>query len=46
MKVSWFHRFGGPEVMVCEDARKPTPGTAWHVLINRSGLRAGNTVLM
>lgn len=26
MKVSWFHRFGGPEVLVCEETRKPTPG--------------------
>jgi NADPH:quinone reductase-like Zn-dependent oxidoreductase len=25
MKVSWFHRFGGPEVLVCEETRKPTP---------------------
>ena len=26
MKVSWFHRFGGPEVLVCEETGKPTPG--------------------
>jgi len=26
MKVSWFHRFGGPEVLVCEEAREPKPG--------------------
>jgi len=26
MKVSWFHRFGGPEVLVCEETRKPAPG--------------------
>jgi len=26
MKVAWFHRFGGPEVLVCEDTAKPTPG--------------------
>ena len=25
MKVSWFHRFGGPEVLVCEEASEPTP---------------------
>ena len=25
MKVAWFHKFGGPEVLVCEEARKPTP---------------------
>jgi NADPH:quinone reductase-like Zn-dependent oxidoreductase len=25
MKVSWFHRFGGPEVLVCEETRKPMP---------------------
>jgi len=25
MKVSWFHRFGGPEVLVCEETRMPTP---------------------
>ena len=25
MKVSWFHRFGGPEVLVCEETRRPTP---------------------
>ena len=25
MKVSWFHRFGGPEVLVCEETGKPTP---------------------
>ena len=25
MKVSWFHKFGGPEVLVCEETRKPTP---------------------
>jgi len=27
MKVSWFHKFGGPEVLVCEETRKPTPAT-------------------
>ena len=26
MKVSWFHKFGGPEVLVCEETREPTPG--------------------
>lgn len=26
MKAAWFHRFGGPEVLVCEDTAKPTPG--------------------
>ncbi len=26
MKVSWFHRYGDPEVLVCEDAPKPVPG--------------------
>jgi NADPH:quinone reductase-like Zn-dependent oxidoreductase len=26
MKVSWFHRFGGPEVLVCEETAKPAPG--------------------
>jgi len=26
MKVAWFHKFGGPEVLVCEETRKPTPG--------------------
>jgi NADPH:quinone reductase-like Zn-dependent oxidoreductase len=26
MKVAWFHRFGGPEVLVCEDTAKPAPG--------------------
>jgi NADPH:quinone reductase-like Zn-dependent oxidoreductase len=26
MKVSWFHRFGGPEVLVCEEVGAPTPG--------------------
>ncbi len=25
MKATWFHRFGGPEVLVCEETRKPTP---------------------
>jgi NADPH:quinone reductase-like Zn-dependent oxidoreductase len=25
MKVSWFHKFGGPEVLVYEETRKPTP---------------------
>ena len=25
MKVAWFHRFGGPEVLVYEDAPKPVP---------------------
>ena len=26
MKVAWFHKFGGPQVLVCEETRKPTPG--------------------
>jgi len=26
MKVACFHRFGGPEVLACEEAVKPTPG--------------------
>ena len=26
MKVSWFHKFGGPEVLVCEETRAPIPG--------------------
>ena len=26
MKVSWFYQFGGPEVLVCEETREPTPG--------------------
>jgi NADPH:quinone reductase-like Zn-dependent oxidoreductase len=26
MKVSWFHRFGGPEVLVCEETAEPRPG--------------------
>ncbi len=26
MKVAWFHRFGDPEVLVCEETRMPTPG--------------------
>ena len=26
MKVAWFHRFGGPEVLVCEETAKPAPG--------------------
>ncbi len=26
MKVAWFHQFGGPEVLVYEDAPDPTPG--------------------
>lgn len=26
MKVSWFYKFGGPEVLVCEETREPTPG--------------------
>ena len=26
MKVSWFHRFGGPEVLVYGETGKPTPG--------------------
>ena len=25
MKATWFRRFGGPEVLVCEETRKPTP---------------------
>ncbi|MDA0983753.1 MAG: zinc-binding dehydrogenase [Proteobacteria bacterium] len=26
MKVSWFHKYGGPEVLVCEETRQPAPG--------------------
>ena len=26
MKVAWFHRFGGPEVLVCEETARPSPG--------------------
>jgi len=26
MKVAWFHRFGGPEVLVFEEAPRPAPG--------------------
>ena len=26
MKVAWFHRFGGPEVLVFEEASRPAPG--------------------
>ena len=26
MKVAWFHRFGGPEELVYEDAPDPEPG--------------------
>ena len=26
MKVAWFHKFGGPEVLVFEEAPKPAPG--------------------
>lgn len=26
MQVAWFHRYGGPEVMVCETSRRPEPG--------------------
>ena len=26
MKVSWFRRFGGPEVLVCEETGQPAPG--------------------
>jgi len=26
MKVAWFHRFGGPEVLVCEETARPAPG--------------------
>jgi len=26
MRVSWFHRFGGPEVLVCEETARPSPG--------------------
>jgi NADPH:quinone reductase-like Zn-dependent oxidoreductase len=26
MRVSWFHRFGGPEVLVYEETGRPTPG--------------------
>jgi NADPH:quinone reductase-like Zn-dependent oxidoreductase len=25
MKVAWFHKHGGPEVLVCEEAPKPAP---------------------
>ena len=25
MKVAWFHEFGGPEVLVCEETRQPAP---------------------
>jgi len=25
MKVAWFHKFGGPEVLVCEEAPRPAP---------------------
>ena len=25
MKVAWFHKFGGPEVLVSEEAPKPAP---------------------
>jgi len=25
MKVAWFHKYGGPEVLVCEEAPKPAP---------------------
>lgn len=25
MKVAWFHKFGGPEVLVCEEAPTPAP---------------------
>ncbi|MFN0300369.1 MAG: zinc-binding dehydrogenase [Burkholderiales bacterium] len=24
--MAWFHRYGGPEVLVCEETRTPTPG--------------------
>ena len=27
MKVSWFHKVGGPEVLVCEQTRMPTPAS-------------------
>ena len=27
MKASWFHRYGGPEVLVCEERPTPTPDT-------------------
>lgn len=27
MKAAWFHRFGGPGVLVCEEAPKPAPGS-------------------
>jgi NADPH:quinone reductase-like Zn-dependent oxidoreductase len=26
MKVAWFHKYGGPEVLVCEETRQPAPG--------------------
>jgi NADPH:quinone reductase-like Zn-dependent oxidoreductase len=26
MRVAWFHRFGGPEVLVYEETGRPTPG--------------------
>ena len=25
MKVAWFHQFGGPELLVHEEAPKPSP---------------------
>jgi NADPH:quinone reductase-like Zn-dependent oxidoreductase len=28
MKVAWFHRFGGPEVLVCEETGTPAPGAS------------------
>ena len=37
MKVSWFHRFGGPEVLVCEETRKPAPGVGEAVVRVRAG---------
>ncbi len=26
MNVAWFHKYGGPEVLVCEETRRPVPG--------------------
>ena len=27
MQVAWFHQYGGPEVLVCEQTRRPVPST-------------------
>ena len=42
MKVAWFHKFGGPEVLVHEEAPKPAPKPGEHRqnLGCRSGHRA------